>query len=376
MSTLVFAMTGATRTHGGIAAANLNVLLALEELMARCGYRLFVLALNEDDGDRPEFLSRHTRFRGFAGRKLPFATALLRLCGSDTLFVVDHVRLALPLAPFLALRQGKCVILAHGSESWRRMKPGSRWLYRHADLCLANSDFTLRHMQESISGFNGAACPLGLSPRYALNEELPPPIEAPLILRCADGVERAIGDRMLLLVGRMDPNEREKGHAQLLNVWGKISARFPDAQLAFVGPGEDHDFYRTLATRLGAGASVFVADYQPVDVLMGLYQSCYAYVMPSRQEGFGLVYLEAMNFGKPCVGCREDGGGDVILDGLTGLLVRDPDDREELEGVLSRLLESRQTAEEMGRRGWERLRERFTARHAQERIMDQVASLI
>ena len=57
------------------------------------------------------------------------------------------------------------------------------------------------------------------------------------------------------------------------------------------------------------------------------------------QGGFGLVYLEAMNYAKPCVGCFGDGGEDVIVDGETGLLVHDPNDAQELQQVLIELLE-------------------------------------
>ncbi len=50
-------------------------------------------------------------------------------------------------------------------------------------------------------------------------------------------------------------------------------------------------------------------------MLEQLYSQCYAFVVPSKQEGFGLVHLEAMNFGKPCVGCFDDGAADVNVDG-------------------------------------------------------------
>ena len=98
--------------------------------------------------------------------------------------------------------------------------------------------------------------------------------------------------------------------------------------------------------------------------------------MPSRQEGFGLVYLEAMNFGKPCLGCRDDGAEDVIVHEETGLLVNDPKDAKELAAALRRLLSDFEEAREMGRRGFERLHQRFTAAHFQQRLREQFAKIL
>ena len=98
--------------------------------------------------------------------------------------------------------------------------------------------------------------------------------------------------------------------------------------------------------------------------------------MPSRQEGFGLVYLEAMNFAKPCLGCHDDGAEDVIVHEETGLLVRDPKDTAELIAALRRLLGHPEEAREMGRRGFERLHENFTAAHVQQRIRKQLEKIL
>jgi glycosyltransferase involved in cell wall biosynthesis len=89
--------------------------------------------------------------------------------------------------------------------------------------------------------------------------------------------------------------------------------------------------------------------------------------MPSRGEGFGLVYLEAMAFGKPCVASLDDAAPEVVLDEETGLLVRYAD-REGLLYALSRLLESEKLRTKLGRAGRERVKATFTERHFGERI--------
>jgi glycosyltransferase involved in cell wall biosynthesis len=290
--------------------------------------------------------------------------------------VFDHVTLALPVLPHVMSGLVRTVVFAHGSESWRRVRRSSRWSFRHASLTLANSEFTRSRMLEC--GIHGRveACPLGLSPDAVLNLSVPALPSTSMELEAADKSVHAIGPRMLLLVARMHPGEREKGHDEILNVWPAILQKFPDAQFVFAGPGEDRPRLAEKALAIGVGSTVFLPGRVPAEMLQDLFHRCYAHVMPSRQEGFGLVHLEAMNFGKPCVGCHNDGAADVIVNEETGLLVENPGNPEELTGVLLRLLGDEQLAARMGAAGSARLHERFTAGHVQDRVRRMIEEVL
>jgi glycosyltransferase involved in cell wall biosynthesis len=82
------------------------------------------------------------------------------------------------------------------------------------------------------------------------------------------------------------------------------------------------------------------------------------FAMPSRQEGFGLVYLEAMWWGLPCIASTADASGEVVLDGETGELVP-YGDVGALGGALVRLLSDRARAARMGEAGRRRARDHF-----------------
>lgn len=366
---LALVATGVERTTGGIASANRNVLAALGAMAGERGGRIRTLALGEParwDAD----------YRAFGGDKPGFALATLRTMVGADLVVFDHVRLALPMLAVPPGLRPPVVICAHGSESWRRMKPGSISAFRAADLVLANSAYTLERMRARFSGFRGAACPLGLPPQFAMNATPPPAGSEAIELEAADGAVRRLGPRMLLLVGRLDPGEREKGHRELMAVMPALAERFSDVQLVFAGGGGDLPALTEAARASTAAGRIFLAGQVGVEVLAGLYRQAYAFTMPSRQEGFGLVYLEAMNFAKPCLACRDDGGAEVVADGETGVLVDQPIDLDQLLDRLAGLLADPQQARRLGEAGWRRLVAEFTSNAHQTRVASLVSPLL
>src|SRR5262249_12462355 len=143
------------------------VLTALAE---KRGRRLDVLSLLEQDDDRPA-LPPWVRFRAFGGSRVAFSLALMQLAAARPVVCFDHVTLALPILPLAATGYVKTVIFAHGSEAWKCVRTSSRLSFRCAVLSLTNSHFTLRKMQARLGPFRGAACPLGLSPEFSLQEK-------------------------------------------------------------------------------------------------------------------------------------------------------------------------------------------------------------
>lgn len=354
--------------RGGIASATLNVLQALATLTSVHDGRLSVLSVLDPSDDRPAFLPRSVRFRGCEGSRLTYVTSILRAAADRPLLCFDHVRLALPVLPLAAAGLARTVIFAHGSEAWSRVRPTSRWSFRAATLCLTNSEFTLRKMREHLGRFHGAACPLGLSPEFSLNADVPGDATTPIDLAAVDGRPHRLGDRVLLMVARMHPTEGGKGHDLLIEALPELLREFPDVQLVCPGPGAARAARAERARRIGVGSSVFMPGEVSTETLAALYQRSYAFVMPSRQEGFGLVYLEAMNYARPCLGVRDQGAEDVIVDGETGILLRNPDDRAELLGALRGLLQDPAEARRLGRAGFRRLHATFTAAHHQARV--------
>jgi len=373
---IVFAMTGAAGLHGGIAVVNLNIIIALVAIARAHNVLLTVLAYHEKDDDRPASLPDGVEYRAFRSNRYAMAMDLWRRSSDKPLFVFDHVNVARALLPLALLGHSRTAIFAHGWENWRTVKWTDSWSLRSAERVLANSEFTRKKIKARFPNARVAACPLGLHPGFHLNVTPPGPASEPLSLPDCNGVIRQLGQRVLLLAARMDPTERQKGHLEVLAVLPRVLAQHPGVQLVFTGSGGDHENLVSEVRRLHLGSQVFLPGQVAVTVLQALFRQCYAFVMPSTQEGFGLVYLEAMNAAKPCLGCFDQGTEDVIEHGVTGVLVRDPRNQDELAGAILGLLDDAEGARAMGQRGFERLHTLFTAEKFRERFTTQINEIL
>ena len=239
-------------------------------------------------------------------------------------------------------------VFLHDIEGWGPMTPSRRRVLQRAALRLANSGYTARRVTAAHPDVGPIVeCPLALPP------------EETTAATAATPTDVEVGPRDVLVVGRMAANERYKGHDQLLEAWPAVLARIRDARLVCVGQGDDVDRLAAKARSLGLAGAVRFTGFVPHDVLRGLYDRAGLLALPSRREGFGLVYLEAMAHGLPCIGSVHDAAGDVIRDGVTGYLV-DQANTTSLAGRIGELLGDDGRRRSMGAAGRQRYRQFFT----------------
>jgi glycosyltransferase involved in cell wall biosynthesis len=128
-------------------------------------------------------------------------------------------------------------------------------------------------------------------------------------------------DPMVLFVGRMSV---QKGPDLLLEAVPCVLAARPDAKVVFVGDGYMRAALEQRARELGVQHAVrFLGNMGPNGDLINLYKSTDVVCVPSRNEPFGIVVLEAWAAGKPVVATRNGGPGEFIDHHREGLLVYD-----------------------------------------------------
>ncbi len=134
------------------------------------------------------------------------------------------------------------------------------------------------------------------------------------------------GKQVLLTVARLWPGDIYKGVDVTIRALPIIAAKFPEVKYLVIGRGDDQPRLAALAQELGVSDRVVFAGFVPTADLPDHYRLAEAYVMPS-QEGFGIVYLEAMACGVPVLAGDSDGSADPLQDGRLGWQVphRDPE---------------------------------------------------
>lgn len=243
-------------------------------------------------------------------------------------------------------------VFLHGIESWTPLGAADVALLSRASLRLCNSDFTARRTLEVNPGIGRiVTCPLAL-----------PSLPAPAASARPSGPTA-------LLVGRMAAGERYKGHDQLIDVWPAVCARVPDARLVIAGEGDDRSRLETRARAGAAADRIRFTGFVDRAALDRLYAEASVFVLPSRGEGFGLVYLEAMAHGLPCIGSIHDAASEIVVDGETGLLV-DPDDGAALARAVGLMLSDEPLRRRCGEAGYRRVATHFS----RDRFRRQVQS--
>jgi phosphatidyl-myo-inositol dimannoside synthase len=243
-------------------------------------------------------------------------------------------------------------VFVYGIEVWSTLTQADRKLLEDATLVVACSAHTARRAIEANPGLPQiAVCPLGLS-----------------TAGLAPAAHASLAGSTVLTVARMASTERYKGHDQLIEALPDLRRHVPDARLVFVGTGDDVDRLRRKARDHGVAEHVVFTGFLPDSALRQAYSDATVFAMPSRGEGFGLTYLEAMSAGLPCVGSVHDAAPEIIEDGVTGFLV-DQGKKAQLVDRLRVLLTDPARRLEMGRHGRDRWEREFTYEQFRHRFL-------
>jgi len=275
------------------------------------------------------------------GSRLRFLIEVWYAAIRPGVFIYDTPYFARVHPMVLGLRR-RYMVFFHGIEVWERCK--SSWLRasRHADMLVTNSDYT-RMRAEQLHRVFGRARVCWLSTEAGSEAMYHPE---------SDEVRR------VLIVGRMS-REGYKGHRELILALPKVASSVGNVKLDIVGQGPLRPKLEQLVAETGVSKDVTFHGFMSEDELGKAYRKATVFAMPSRGEGFGLVYIEAMRHGIPVIASRHDAASEVVADGKTGLLV-DLDKPDDLAEKLIVLLRNPVLRRRMGEAGLDRWKEHFT----------------
>jgi glycosyltransferase involved in cell wall biosynthesis len=224
--------------------------------------------------------------------------------------------------------------IAHGVDAWNITRPDLQTALRHADLILAVSNYTRdRLLKEQDldpaqvvllpNTFDASRFQIGHKPAHLLQKYHLKP-QQPVILT----------------VNRLSSTELYKGYDKILEALPQIRQAIPNVHYVLVGKGDDRPRIERLITQLQLQHCVTLAGFVPDDQLCDYYNLCDVFAMPSKCEGFGIVYLEALACGKPVLGGNQDGALDALCWGELGALVN-PTDIRDIAQTLIQILQGK-----------------------------------
>jgi glycosyltransferase involved in cell wall biosynthesis len=248
-------------------------------------------------------------------------------------------------------------VVAHGVEVWEPLPFFRRAALRRAQKVMAVSEYTAAEMvkAQKLDPKKVFVIYPALDPGFSLEPRDAAPLKLP-----ANG-------RMLLTVGRLIASEPGKGVELVIQALPEVMKTAPDAFYVVVGEGDLQPRLKELARENLVSDRVIFAGAGGLEQLNGYYARTDIYAMPSRQEGFGIVFLEAMMFGKAVIGGAYGGSPEIVQDGVTGFSVR-PGDLQTLTARLVELLRDEALRARMGSAGRQRVENNFTFAHFEDRL--------
>ncbi|MBD2529466.1 glycosyltransferase family 4 protein [Nostoc flagelliforme FACHB-838] len=281
------------------------------------GYKAEVFLLRDSPDSLNPFEDENLKFHYFKNQspylgRLQMAAALLKclLQSRPQQVFCGHINLAVLIQTLCQPLGIPYTVLTYGKEVWEPLKNQERraltsaagiWTisrYSRDRACVANSlnPKMVQMMPCAIDGdkFTPGSKQPELVQKYGLT-----------------------GAKVLMTVARLWSGDIYKGVDVTIRALPQIAQVFPEVKYLVIGRGDDQPRLAQLAKDLGVSDRVVFAGFVATEELIEHYRLADAYIMPS-QEGFGIVYLEAMACGVPVLSGDDDGSADPLQDGKLG----------------------------------------------------------
>lgn len=317
MSDRVFVFLEIFAREGGIQSYVKDVFQAYSNIAKDSEETAEIFLLRDSSNCENSYATEQLTFHYFANSspqkgRLNLAIALLKclLLRRPRHVYCGHIKLA-PLIKLLCQPLGiPYSVLTYGKEVWQKLPSREQKALKQADGIWTISRYSRDRMAEAndIDSNRVAIVPCIVDGKQFTPGEKPSSLLQKYHLTNA---------KVLMTVARLWSGDIYKGVDVTIRALPQILQVFPDVKYLVIGRGDDKPRLEALAEELNVSDRVIFAGFVPTSELADHYRVADAYIMPS-QEGFGIVYLEAMACGKPVLSGDSDGSADPLQDGTLG----------------------------------------------------------
>ncbi|ASU36808.1 glycosyltransferase family 4 protein [Mucilaginibacter xinganensis] len=330
-------------TTGGIQKMTRTLAHSLHLLAERNNWDFKLWSAYDSNSDlMPKYLPGK-EFRGFKANRADFVLKTLMLKKKPDIIIISHINLALiGLLIKIMHPSSKVWLIAHGIEVWRPLSVLKNLFLKQCDKVICVSKFTkqqmiVRHRTDA------AKCEV-LNNAVDSFIKLPGVFEKPAELLTRYGL--TADTPVIFTLTRLASTEQYKGHDQVIKAISNLKIKFPGIKYILSGKYDQKEEIRIqkLITLAAVNDQVILTGFIEEDEITDHFLLADLFVLPSKKEGFGIVFIEALACGLPVVCGNADGSTDAICNGELGTAV-DVDDVAALENVITDYLENPLTKE-------------------------------
>jgi len=318
---ILFIASGLLNT-GGIEKYNQNLLKAILE----SGYSVKIISRNDiEDRFSNVPLISYGYIKYNLIKKIIFSLRILweAFLYHPDIIICGHINfspLCYMISRFINI---KYIVLTHGIDVWHVDNKLKIEGLKEACLIATVSNFTKNKIIKQIPEVKNK---IKLLPN-TIDDSIFYPKPKPIYLLKRHSLKKE--NKIILTVARLKKTEKYKGYYKILDILPDIVREIPEIKYILVGSGNDLENIQKYIKEKNLEKMVILTGHVPDNKIADYYNLCDIFVMPSKKEGFGIVFLEALACGKPVIAGDKDGSVDAVLNGKLGTLVN-PDNLEEI----------------------------------------------
>lgn len=277
------------------------------------------------------------QFRGFNARKLDFIQSSVAAARKADIVILSHINLILVAWLIKKISPSTTIILfAHGIEIWGKLSSEKKMMLDVCDKIVSVSNFTSQKIRE-VHNISSDKCTIM---NNCLDPFLPLPSGRIKNKELLDRYGFAETDTILFTLCRLAARERYKGYDKVLQAIVQLKNNHPHIRYLLAGSYDpvEKKYLDDQIIQYNLESVVVMPGYISDAELQMHFSLADIYIMPSMKEGFGIVFVEAMNYGLPVIAGNMDGSVDALINGQLGLLV-DPTDTMAITEALEKILQ-------------------------------------
>jgi len=325
-------------TTGGIQKMTRTLGHALNQVALKNNWEFDMYSAYDTNKDLMQQYVPAKHFKGFGANRSAFVIKAVQKGIKSDVVILTHINLAI-VGLIIKKIKPKCQVwlIAHGIEVWRPLSFFQRSLLKICDNIICVSNFTRQKML-SLHGCNVDKCTV-------LNNAIDPymPLPATFIkpAHLLNKYNLTADCPVIYTLTRLANSEQYKGHDQVIKVFGKIKGKFPGAKYILSGQYDSEEEIRIkkLIASIGAEDDIILTGFIAEKDITDYFLLADVFVLPSKKEGFGIVFIEALACGLPVICGNSDGSIDAIRNGELGNAI-DTDNLNELEQAINNVLET------------------------------------